>query len=283
MDNCQQGISVRTFSKTPCSNDTLYPQLSGLKYCVFDQYDRLVSYHDADKIEMENNYSKPLEIKNGLFTVVVWAGLDSEVFNTDKLNIGSTNKKDIHFRLRQSNSKTVSLENERVYFGESPAVFLPDPAEYGSVFKSASVNLQEITNRITVQVEGLPCNDAYEIVIESANGAMNMDGNIAAGDIIEYNPYQYTYTDILEARFTFLRLATGYNSTLIIRDKVGGKEVYRGDLLGTLLLKNPEVNLACDHDFTIRFTTGDQCQCGTYMALKIRVNNWLIYSYNVNL
>ncbi|MFC4677192.1 FimB/Mfa2 family fimbrial subunit, partial [Dysgonomonas termitidis] len=88
---------------------------------------------------------------------------------------------------------------------------------------------------------------------------------------------------LLEARLTILKLATGCNTSLVIRNRADNSELYRGDLLGTLLLKNPEVNLACDHDFTIRFTAKDQCRCGTYMITEIWVNNWLVHSYTTDL
>jgi hypothetical protein len=70
---------------------------------------------------------------------------------------------------------------------------------------------------------------------------------------------------------------------LVVFHKASGKELYRGDLLGTLLLKNPNVNLACDHDFVVRFTTEDKCDCGTYTIMEIWVNNWLVHSYEAAL
>jgi len=79
-----------------------------------------------------------------------------------------------------------------------------------------------------------------------------------------------------------LKLETGQENTLVIKSKEGETELFRGSLLGTLLLKNPEVNLACDHDFVIDFTAEDQCDCGEYIILEIRVNNWLVHSYQTN-
>jgi hypothetical protein len=285
LDDCPQGIDVRFFSKTSCDNDTVYPQISGLKLFVFDQNGYLVSFRDADRNEMQSSYVKTLKARNGLFSVMAWGGLDAGLFDLSELKTGVTSKSDLLFRLqRTAASQTAFPGGKQIYYGESRVVFLPDPAEYGSVFKSTSINLQEITNRLTIQVEGLPQNGDYEVVIESANGAMSIDGSVASDQLIEYTSVSgFDDNGILETKHTILKLVTGYSTTLVIRDKVQGLELYRGDLLGTLLLKNPEVNLACDRDFIIRFTAAEQSQSGTYMIVEIWVNNWLVHSFNTDL
>ncbi|GHV56616.1 hypothetical protein FACS1894182_03520 [Bacteroidia bacterium] len=284
MEDCSQGIDVRFYSKTSCSSDTIYPDaVRDLRLYVFDKNDRLVSYQANSAVEMQPIFHQTVEAKNGLFTVVAWAGLASGPYDLPIPEIQVTTKGDLLFRLQREVQKATSIDGRRMYYGESPAVFLPDPAEYGSVFESTSVNLKEITNRFSIQVEGLPQAEDYEVVIESANGSMNIDGSIASDEIIQYPSQPSVKGGILEATFTLLKLETGRNSTLIIRDKRNGNELFRGDLLGTLLLKNPEINLACDHDFAVRFTAQDQCTCGTYMIVKIWVNEWLVHSYATDL
>jgi hypothetical protein len=164
-------------------------------------------------------------------------------------------------------------------------VFLPDPAEYGSLFEQVKVNIQEITNRLTVQIEGLPQNNDFEVVIESENSGMNLDGSVARSNLVKYvsTTPVFDAAGILQANLTTLQLLSGYNTVLVIKNKTLGTELYRGDLLGTLLLKNPGVNLACDHDFTIRFTAADKCDCGSYMIVEIWVNNWLVHSYDTDM
>lgn len=278
-DDCPQGIDVRLYSKTPCRIDTVYPRLSGLDLRVFDYHGRLVSDRLSSDSVLTEHYTTRMKAENGLYGVTAWSGLDADVFERHVAD----KKSSLLFRLKVSGGVAASLEGKRVYYGQSPVVFLPDPAEYGSVFEAVAIPVQEITNRLTIQVEGLPPTGAYEAVIESANGAMHTDGSIAPGEVITYGS-QASFTGVLlEARLTILQLATGCHSSLVIRNQADHSELYRGDLLGTLLLKNPEVNLACDHDFTIRFTTQDQCQCGTYMISGIWVNNWLVHSYNTEL
>lgn len=282
-DDCPQGIDVRLYSKTPCHTDTVYPHLSGLKLCVFDRNDKLVLYQAAGDAGLAEHFRKRLEVENGLYSVVAWSGLDTQAFDLSFLKEKITAKNDLLFHIQRVAGQAASIDGRSVYYGESPVVFLPDPAEYGSVFESVAVNMQEITNRMAISIEGLPQADDYEVFIESANGSMRIDGSIAPDEIIRYGSAPVFSGGILEAEFTILKLATGYNNTLVVRDKRLDRDLYRGDLLGTLLLKNPEVNLACDHDFTIRFTAKDQCQCGTFMIMEIWVNNWLVHSYTTDL
>ncbi|MBD8349946.1 FimB/Mfa2 family fimbrial subunit [Dysgonomonas sp. HGC4] len=278
-DDCPQGIDIRLYSKTPCRTDTVYPRLSSLELNVFDRHDKQVSYRITNDSVLTKHYTKRLKADNGLYNVIAWAGLDTDPFERSF----SDEKSGLLFRLKRSNGLAASLEGKRIYYGKSPAVFLPDPTEYGSVFESTFINLQEITNRLTIQVEGLPPTGDYEIVIKSANGSMNTDGSIAPDDLIEYGSQTAFTNGLLEARITVLKLVTDQYSSLIISNKTDNSELYRGDLLGTLLLKNPDVNLDCDHDFSIRFSIRDQCGCGTYMIAAIWVNNWLVHSYTTEL
>ena len=284
--DCPQGINVDFFSKTMCDVDAVYPSLSGLKLFVFDENDNLVASHDANSEEITAYYSKTLSVKNGLFTVVAWGGLNSDAIELQEIKELETIKKEALFRLIQNASREISsIEGVRIYFSESRPVFLPEPSKYGSIFEQAKVNLQEITNRLTIQIEGLPRNNDFEVVVESENSCMNIDGSVARGSLVKYvsTPPVFDAADVLQVNLTMLQILSGYKTALVIKNKTLGTELYRGDLLGTLLLKNPDVNMVCDRDFTIRFTAADKCDCGNYMIMEIWVNNWLVHSYDVDL
>jgi hypothetical protein len=286
LDDCPQGINVHFFSKSVCDVNPVYPSLSGLKLFVFDENNNLVAFRDAGNDEIAASYSKTLKVRNGLFTVVAWGGLSTDAINVQEIKEFTTTKKDALFRMIQNASGEISSpEGTRIYFGESQPIFLPDPAEYGSIFKQAEVNMQEVTNRLTVQIEGLPQNNDFEITIESENSGMNLDGSVDQGSLVKYvsTTPVFDTAGVLQANLTTLQMLSGYNTALVIKNKTLGTELYRGDLLGTLLLKNPNVNLACDHDFTIRFTVADKCDCGNYMIMEIWVNNWLVHSYSTDL
>lgn len=286
-DDCLQEVNVHFFSKSACDVDSVYPLMSGLRFYVFDENDNLVAIHEADNGEITSHYSKNLEVRNGLFTVITWGGLNTSAVEVREHKEFVTTKKDALFRILEDTLGGIpSPEGSRIYFGESKQIYIPDPAESGSIFEQVDVNMQEITNRITVQIEGLPQTDDFEIFIETENVGMNLDGSVAqSNNLVKYlsTTPAFDEANVLQAHLTTLEMLSGYKTTLVIRNKTLGTELYRGDLLGTLLLKNPEVNLACDHNFTIRFTTADECDCGTYMIMEIWVNNWLVHSYDADL
>lgn len=286
-EDCTQGINVRFYSKTSCQLDTVYPEdIKDINLCIFDKDGTLVAHQKTNSIELSRNYSQTVELSSGLYYAIAWSGVDSEHFDISELENGRTQKGDLLFRLKRLLNHAYSLQGIKVYYGQSEAVYVPDAKGSQSIFENTMVNMQEVTNRITISVEGLDTRalEDFEIEIESDNGSMDIDGTIAEDETIEYDPDTTSpRVGVLESRFTMLKLETGHTNTIVIRNKISGAELFRGSLLGALLLKNPDVNLACDHDFTIRFTTQDQCSCGTYTIMEIWVNNWLVHSYDTEI
>jgi len=288
-EDCTQGINLRFYSKTPCDLDTTYLlNINTLNICVFDKGGTLIAHDIKTGIELSKDYQQTVEVNNsGLYYAVAWSGLDFDHFDMMTLENGITTKDDLLFRLKRLANHAYSIEGMKIYYAESEAIYVPEAKGSGTIFENVAVNLQEVTNRITISVEGLNLSRAeeeYEIEIESNNGSMNAGGTIAEDEIIEYDSdVTSPRFGVLESRFTTLKLETGHINTIVIRNKISGTELFRGSLLGALLLKNPDVNLACDHDFTIRFTTRDQCSCGTYTIAEIWVNNWLVHSYDTEM
>jgi hypothetical protein len=284
-EDCPQGIHTQFYSVTPCRTDTLYPVGNKLNLYVFDNDGILVATGADDRVDLRRDYTQTLHVTDGLFTVMAWTGVEDAYFELPAAGKSGITKEDVLLRLRRNAQRAAVLGDHRVYYGESNVVHLPDPAIYGSIFKTARINLQEQTNRIHVSVEGLTQADDYEVVIESRNGAMSIEGHILPDELMSYPAHTQTVDNdgVLHASFTTLKLATGLSTTLIVRSRTHGNELYRGDLLGTLLLKNPGVDLACDHDFNIAFTAADRCQCGEYTIMEIWVNNWLVHSYSTDL
>lgn len=284
-DECVQGIKVTFYSKTPCQTELSYPkQIKDIALFVFDKNDILVSYKYSSGVRLEKDFLETIDTESGIHSVVAWSGLSSDYYDIVEPQVGVTKKQSLLFRLKRAAQSALTMENSVVYFGESATISVPKAQEVGTVYESTSINMQEMTNRITISVEGLPNVTDYEVAIEADNEAINVDGTAAIDDdILEHLSEVTDNSGVLEAHFTLLKLTTGYNKTLVIRNKLDGTELYRGNLLGTLLLKNPGINLDCDHDFTIKFTTKDQCDCGTYTIMEIWVNNWLVHSYETEM
>ncbi|SHE90800.1 Fimbrillin-A associated anchor protein Mfa1 and Mfa2 [Dysgonomonas macrotermitis] len=283
-EDCISDLNVYFYSKTSCQLDTVYPeQINDITLCVFDENGVLVSHQQKNNIELANGYTEKIQVYNGLYTVLAWSGIDNSYFDVNDLQDGVTKKSDLLFRLKRIQNLASSIQGVKVYYGERPSI-LVEAKNSKPVSVKVPVNLLEVTNRLTITIEGLAESpDDYEISIESNNGSMNVNGTIAKDDTIKHEAVTTSEAGVLKAEFTLLKLETGYNNTIVIKNKADGTELYRGSLLGTLLLKNPEVNLNCDHDFTIKFTTKDQCSCGTYTIMEIWVNNWLVHSYSTEM
>lgn len=282
--DCAQGIRVSFYSQSPCQAERSYPeQIKDLTLFVFDKNEVLVAYKQLSTVELKKDFSQVIETESGMYSVLTWAGLTPELYEIADPQVGVTQKKTLLLRLRRAAQIASSIADIRLYFGGSALTYVPDAGEEGTVYEDVSVNMQEVTNRLEISVEGLPNVQDYEVAIESNNGAMNVNGTIATDELITHTSQATDESGVLHAHFTLLKLVTGYTNTLVIRDKLHGTELYRASLLGTLLLKNPAVNLDCDHDFTIKFTTKDQCSCGTYTIMEVWVNNWLVHSYETEM
>lgn len=278
--SCISGIRVSFYSKVPCLADTVYPaQIRDITLGVFDENDRLVTIVQKDNIEFNKNYTEDIELTNGRsYTVVAWTGIKSPIIELSDFQKGETQEHDLLFRLKRLKDVAYSLEGTQMYFGEIQNI---KSVSLG-VFENVAINLQEITNRLTVSLTGWKGSaEDYEIYIESDNGAMEIDGVIADDDIIKHYPVMKEEAGELKAKFSLLKLDVLFNNTFIIRNKVTNKEIYRGSLLNSLLLKNPNLNLECNHDFFASFELEDKG--GSEIITEIWVNDWLVHSYDTEM
>lgn len=280
--DCPQGtINVTFYSQTPCQIEKYFPEeIRDISLYLFDKNDILIDHQQETSIGRVGEYTHTFTASNGIYSVIAWTGLEPVHYDLNTLQNGITTKEDLLFQLKHTSEGSSGLNNNTLFFGESKAVYLSEVINTSSNPENISINLQEITNRIRVIINGLPDPGNHEIILESDNGSMLINGVIMPEQAFPYTGIDLVRDGILESAFTLLKLETGHKSTLIVKNKISGEELYRGDLLGTLLLKNPDINLKCEHDFVIEFTAQDQCECGTYMITEIWVNNWLVHSYD---
>ncbi|MCC8035609.1 MAG: FimB/Mfa2 family fimbrial subunit [Rikenellaceae bacterium] len=281
-----QGLEVSFYSRSRCQTEARYPEaVESILLCIFDGDGILAYYRYLEDVILDESYSVTLDTDPGLYTVVSWAGIDRECFETAAPEEGTTTKEDILLSVIRADGTASDLVGAEVYFGQSNAVYVQAGVAGGEAdYRDVSVNLLEVTNRLEISVDGLPTRaEDYEITIESDDGSMTFDGEIAPDEPLIYRAAMSYGDGYVEGVFTLLKLETGHSYYIAVRNIVSGTELYYGSLLGALLLKNPEVDLLCDHDFTIRFTAEDKCDCGTYAITEIWVNNWLVHSYETDL
>lgn len=287
LSDCPQGVYVKFYSMTPCAVDsTFIGQVSDLHLFAFNEQDILVSVATQKNVNLDKNNQTLVSLTNGYYTFIGWAGVNDK-FTTAAFKEGITTKKDVMLTLKSKNKQAEALGNHHVWQGESPVVFLQDPAVVGTEYKYTAVNLQEVTNRINVEVElhesvlGNTNSKDFVIEISSANGTMNIDGTMPLKtDILTY-PSVVNYSDNkLKAQYSLMDLKTGYNSQITVRNTVKNETIWQSDLLGSILLKNDNVNLECNNNFDVKFVIKDKClDCGTYICWAIYVNDWQIHSY----
>ena len=283
MLDCPQGVYLKFYSKTPCDTDTIYPaDISNLNVFVFDENDRFVADYTEENVTLSSGYEMLIPIyPHGKYSFVAWANVDNH-YEMKNLQQGTTTKENLLLQLKQSAGMAVDLKGETLYAGTSDYVFLPDPESVlGAFYEHTSIRLTQYVNRIDVIVEGFAVPQDYKVEITMRNGDYAVNGDILLnGDAMQYPP-EYSYGDsTLTAKFNTLKLETGYDDWLTLKGKED-EVLYHEDLLGTLLLQNPDVNLSCDHDFVIRFKVKENDD--TYVVTEVWVNDWLIHSYDTEI
>ena len=283
MLDCPQGVYLKFYTKTPCDTDTIYPaDIKNLNIFVFDEIDRFVAEFTEENVTLSSGYEMLIPIyPHGKYSFIAWANVDNH-YEMTNLQQGTTTKENLLLQLKQSAGMAVDLKGETLYTGTSDYVFLPDPESVlGAFYEHTSIRLTQYVNRIDVIVEGFAVPQDYQVEITLRNGDYAVNGDILLnGDAMPYPP-EYSYGDsTLTAKFNTLKLETGYDDWLTLKGKED-KVLYHEDLLGTLLLQNPDVNLSCDHDFVIKFKVKENND--TYVVTEVWVNDWLIHSYDTEI
>lgn len=295
--DCPQGVYVKFYSMTPCASDsTFLGSVSSLTLFAFDENDRLVTSVTQQNVTLSRDYNILVPVSNGNFTFLAWVGIDGN-FTKGTFANGTTTKKDVMFTLNSTAGVAANLSGTQVWQGESPVVFLPDPADYASFYEYTAVNLQEVTNRIELIVEfdkaTMKDYDPKAIYAEvsSGNGIMRIDGTMPLNqDVLVYPSSDYMLTDnAVTWHYNLLDLKTGQDNKLHVYytgNDEEGEVVFNGDLIAMILLaaRNGQVNLDCDNDFTVKVVIKDYCvECWTHFSCSIYVNDWLVHSYSTDL
>lgn len=296
LDDCPQGVYVKFYSMTPCASDsTFIGSVPSLTVFAFDENEKLVTSVTQHEVNLSRDYEVLMPVSDGNFTFTAWAGIDNK-FTISTFTNGVTTKKDVMLKLNTSSNLAGNLSGTQIWQGESPVVFLPDPAEYGKLYKLTFVNLQEVTNRVQIIVEfdkaTMKEYDPKELHVEvtSANGTSNIDGSMPLNEAAITYPSTPVYGENISTwNYTMMDLKTGYNNKLHIYytgNKQEGETVFNGDLIASILLRAVDkgVNMDCENDFTVKFLIKDYCvECWTHFSCSVYVNDWLVHSYSTEI
>mgnify|MGYP001016200162 CR=1 FL=1 len=292
-EDCPQGVYVKFFSMTPCETDsTFLGNVSSLTLFAFDENEKLVSSVTENNVVLTSDYEILVPVSNGVYSFIAWTGIDDN-FTVGTFTEGVTTKHDVMLSLKSANNIAANLSATRVWYGESLAVFLPDPILNGSVFKHTSINLKELTNRLKIVVEFDPSVEHVvpkdlSVSVSSANGVVHINGTMPQNSpVLAYAPLQTVYTDnSVSWDFSLLDLVTGYKNHLEIVYSELGQKIFDGDLIASILLNTvgEGINLACENDFTVKFVLKDYCaECEKNFICVIYVNDWIVHNYRIEL
>ncbi|MFC4673796.1 FimB/Mfa2 family fimbrial subunit [Dysgonomonas termitidis] len=295
--DCPQGVYVKFYSMTPCAADsTFIGDVSSLTVFAFDEENKLVASVYKENVTLSHDFEVLMPVSNGNYSFIAWAGVN-EKFSKSTFSPRVTTKKDIMLAINSTNNMAARLAvNERIWQGESPIVFLPEPEKYGSLYKHTAINLRELTNRLNVIVEFDQATmksydpQKLQVAVSSANGTVRVDGTMPLNtQVLTYPALETEFVDNSGTwNYSMLDLVTGYNNKLKITYTGNDKEelVFDGDLIASILLRTVEggINLNCENDFTIKFVIKDYCsECWTHFSCAVYVNNWLVHSYSTEL
>lgn len=300
--DCPQGVYVNFYTKTSCETSARdLGKVTNLHVLAFDHNKKLVAVKEEKDINLTREHKVLMPVSNGTFSFIGWTGATPTLFNNASLTLGKTTQEDVMLALKkQANGHYADLAGHQLYQGVSDnSVLLEDPATHGSVFKDVAVNLKEKTYRVRVQVKideslkgKLNVND-FALTVKGGNGTLNINGETP--NKLEVADYPKTIVsktnDAYTLDFTTLDLKTGKNNTISLVNTLTNDVLWNADLLGTALLggpsgvlKNPNVNIDCDHDLDVLFVIGDKCKdCGTAVCAAIYVNAWQVHSYKYTL
>ncbi|MBR8704047.1 FimB/Mfa2 family fimbrial subunit [Porphyromonas levii] len=296
LEECPQGVYISFYHQTPCMDEPIpVGEVEGLYVFAFDLNDVLVKKERVEgSVDLVKAYKVELPpVEKGQYSFIAWAGATKKYFDLGDFVEGKTTKTDIMMSLREKGGNAASLQDHAVWQGESKVVSLPDRKTHGSVFDEISINMLEVTNRInlTLKLHESVCEkldiDDFEIMISSANGTTLINKRMPLNAAKLNYPGTKVSKDETSIKlvYTLMELKSGYNNVLKVYNKKEDKTYFLEDLLGKVLLENPNVNLECEHDFDIVMEIEDKCKdCpDNNMVVNILINNYPIHSFPVEL
>ena len=304
--DCPQGVYVNFYTKTSCETTPRdLGKVSRLHVLAFDHNGKLAAMKEEKDLNLTRDHKVLMPVSNGTFSFVGWAGATPTLFDNATLTVGTTTRDDVMLALKhQADGRYADLSGHQLHQGLSDSsVLLEDPATHGSVFKDVAVNLLEKTYRIKVKVrvdeslQGKVNVNDFALNITGGNGTLNINGDTPNQLAVAAYPHNIASktNDAYTYDYTTLDLKTGKNNTISLVNTLTNDTLWNADLLGTALLggpsgvlRNPNVNIDCDHDLDIVFVIGDKCKdcykpSGTYVCAAIFVNAWQVHSYKYTL
>lgn len=282
LSDCHQGVDFAFYTQTPCESGPSYPAvIEQVRIFAFDSNNVLAEvFEDKNAILSSDYFLRTYFNKVGTFTFVAWGGADLDSYNFSSFEKNKTTKDQMFVSLKRQSAEFAE-KAQPLYYGVSNPLTITNRADMGSIFDYVKINLQELTNRLSFNIQGLSKVSEYSVTITDDNGVYDFNADFAPDSRFNYITDVYHNDGNLLANFSIMKLAENRNARLTIKNKTTGKIVYEVNLIEDLIMytgdsgQAPPYSLECDHDFVIVIKfEGNPEALETYMLLKVVVNDW---------
>lgn len=265
-DSC---FGIRLSVETPWSSE----RAKKLNIFVFDAEGKLVSSYEKTDRQVAEGVKYLLQLPHGTYNLVVWGDVKERyTFKNIQQKELSHNSDFFSHRVvtkLDADSFRLASELDPVFHASEFSIELQ-----GNEVKDVTMRLIKNTNKLKVNVSGLPSNAAYEkleVGVSAQNWQYYFDNSIPKGiEQIIYTPYSSKVLENrYEANLSVLRLVKGRNPVLYIKDLNSGRILLSKNLV-KLLLNLPYANLDQEDFFEIDLDFKGP-------TVSIKVNGWVVH------
>lgn len=292
---CYSGFHIRfKYDYNMKYADAFSNEVKNLTVFIFDQNGILqaVQTESGDTLK-SNKYFMELDVPEGTYDMVVWAGLLDKSFSVSQLTLGESKISDLIVSLNKTGSRSDSNLSP-LWHGQINDVIV------GNKYEDLTVSLVKDTKQIRIklqQINGLPITDEdFEYEITDYDNFLSYDNNPRRSGELIYFPYVTGFNTTVEpstetnvyAEFSTSRLMTDSKTRLRITRKkdntlimdiplidyllLGALESYRDQMSSQEYLDRQDV-------YSIIFFLDENL---TWLKIQIIINGWTIRFNNEN-
>lgn len=310
-DDCPQGVYLKYYAQSTCG-DTLttfyndFGKAASLTIFAFNQDNKLVSWRQADNVDITKEYHYLYPIENGSYYFHTWVNATKADLEQSRFQVGVTTPIDLAFAMRKASDSTlVRLDTAmHIWEGRSDSVILlPDPKVVGTEwYDTVATSLEDQTKKVRVTIEGLHPDSVQgmQVYLAMGNYAKELDSSpfymerkrlnynhrylpgqrIDIDSTFRQDDYTVLNDSTVSYDFKTLTLYPNDGDKLIIKTP-GGTVLWDKSLAGTILLRNDWTNISlnCDYKFHVRF----RVRSYNYLSVDVMIGNWIVHSYDADL
>lgn len=288
--SCPMYVQLKFIHNNMSSADSLALRNSGkVEIFVFDGRGLLVErIVEKGSSLLEPDFSKPLYIGPGTYTVMAWCGgLDAFDYMVEPVR--NVRKEDIILRLNRSANGESSSELEPLWNGLPVTFTVNKTYEYNE-----TISLLKNTNRINLSLHSdsaLPSVSDIDARLTANNGSYRYDNSFAGSETVVYRPFPVAKSRAADMSFSFstLRLVKGENVRLSVIDKTTGRSLLPEsdmDVIEYLLRTLPEGISSqeyLDREDTWNIDLYLSRSDSPYITVMIKINGWTVWNQSGSL